>query len=93
MERKTLDATALLRSLCALFTIVCILLFILPHIHDCGGDDCPLCVLKRTFSDIFFGICFFGISHVLIYFVGNFTYFLKQSAPLTLVQLKVKLSD
>ena len=93
MARKTSDATALLRSICVLLMFVCILFFILPHMHNCDEGDCPLCVLKNIFSEIFLAVCFFGILSVLTFFVGDFTYFLLQSAPQTLVLLKVKLSD
>jgi len=93
MARKTLNATALLRSICGLFVLVCILFLILPHAHDCGGEDCPLCVLKNSFSEILLAVCFFGILPVFVCLVGDVTYFLKQSDPQTLVHLKVKLSD
>ena len=93
MARKTLGATAMLRSICALFVLICILFFILPHTHDCGGDNCPLCILKSIFSEIILGVCFFGVLPGLVCFIGDCTYFLAQSAPQTLVHLKVKLSD
>lgn len=93
MARKTLDAAALLRSICALLMLGCILFFILPHAHDCGGEDCPICVLKNVFSEILLSVCFFGLLPVVTFFVGEFTYFLKKSALQTLVHLKVKLSD
>ena len=88
-----MDPTALLRSICVLFMLVCILFFILPHAHDCGGEDCPFCMLKNVFSEIILAACLLGVLPVVVCFVGNFTYFLKQSAPQTLVDLKVKLSD
>lgn len=93
MARKTLDTTALLRSICALFMLICILFFVLPHAHDCGGEDCPMCVLRTIFSEIFLIVCFFGILLVLAFFIRDSAYFLKHSAPQTLVHLKVKLSD
>lgn len=93
MGRKALDSTALLRSICALFLLFCILFFILPHAHDCVGDDCPLCIQKKNLSEISFVVCFSGILPIIVSFTGDFTYFLKQSAPQTLVHLKVKLSD
>ena len=93
MARKTLGAAVLLRSICVLLMLVCILFFILPHTHDCGGEDCPMCVLRTVFSEIFLTVCFFGILLVLAFVIGDFTYFLKHSAPQTLVHLKVKLSD
>lgn len=93
MARKTLDAVALLRSICALLLLVCILFFILPHAHDCVGDDCPLCVLKNIISEILLAVCFLGILPAITFFIEDFTCFLKRSAPQTLVHLKVKLSD
>ena len=93
MARKILDATALLRSICALLMLVCILFFILPHAHDCGGEDCPLCFLKNSFSEILLAVCFFGILLAPSFFVGDFTYFFGHAALQTLVHLKVKLSD
>ena len=93
MARKTLGATAMLRSICALFAIVCILFFILPHAHDCAGEDCPLCVLKEICEEIIPVVCFFGLLPIFVCFIGNFTYFLAQSVPQTLVHQKVKLSD
>ena len=93
MARKTLDTTALLRSICALFMLICILFFIFPHTHDCGGNDCPLCVLKNINSEILLCVCFFGILPVVAVLTGDFTYFLEQFAPSSLVHLKVKLSD
>jgi hypothetical protein len=93
MARKTLDTTALLRSICALFMLICILFFVFPHAHDCGGNDCPLCVLKNINSEILFCACFFRILPVVAVLAGDFTYFLEQLAPCSLVHLKVKLSD
>ena len=93
MAKKTLNAAASLRSICALLMLVCILFFIFPHTHDCGEEDCPLCILKDTFSEIFPAVCFFGILPIIKYIVGDFTYFIEQSSPQTLVHLKVKLSD
>ena len=93
MARKTLGATAVLRSICALFMLICILFFILPHAHQCAGEDCPVCMLQNVLSEMLFAACFFGILPVFLWFAGDVAYFLKQSAPQTLVHLKVKLSD
>lgn len=93
MTRKTIDATVLLRSVCALFMLVCILFFILPYAHNCTGEDCPLCMLKNVFSEIILAVCFFGVLPVLVCSVEPFIFSLEQSAPQTLVHLKVKLSD
>jgi hypothetical protein len=93
MARKTLDTTALLRSICAFFMLICILFFVFPHFHDCGGNDCPLCLLKNINSEILLWVCFFGILPVVAVPVEAFTYFLEQFAPCSLVHLKVKLSD
>lgn len=93
MTGKTVETTALKRSICVLLMFVCILFFILPHAHACGENDCPLCVLKNIISENLLTVFPFGVFSVLVCFVGNFTYFLEESAVLTLVHLKVKLSD
>ena len=93
MARKGLDSTALLRSVCVLFLLVCILFSMLPHTHRCEQHDCPLCVLNHSFSGILLAVCFFGILPVGVCSVAYFTYVLGQPAPQTLVHLKVKLSD
>ena len=93
MAGKTQNSTARMRRICGLFMLVCIFFFILPHAHDCGGEDCPLCVLKDMFSQSFFAACLFGFLPMAVFFAGEFAYLLKQSAPQTLVHLKVKLSD
>ncbi len=91
MVKKALRSTALLRSICFVFVLVCILFFILPH--DCCGEDCPLCALKNIFSETFVAASIFGISLFIVYFLNNFTYFLNLSAFKSLVSLKVKLSN
>ena len=93
MVKKALRCTALLRSICVVFVLVCILFFILPHAHNCGGEDCPLCALKNIFSETFVAASIFGISLFIVYFLNNFTYFLNLSAFKSLVSLKVKLSN
>ena len=91
MVKKALRSTALLRSICFVFVLVCILFFILPH--DCCGEDCPLCALKNVFCEILVAASFFGISLFIAGFLNDFTYFLNLSAFKTLVRLKVKLSN
>lgn len=93
MAGKTLGAAALVRSTCVLLLLVCILFFVLPCTHDCGGEDCPICILKNMFPEIFLTVCLFGILPFLTILIGYFVCFLKCTAPQTLVHLKVKLSD
>ena len=93
MTRKTFDTMATLRSICALVMLICILFFMVPHAHECVGGDCPLCVLQDAFSEIFSASCIFGILPVSVFSVRDLTCYFMQSAPQTLVHLKVKLSD
>ena len=93
MARKILDATAWMRRVCVLFLLVCIFFSLLPHMHHCEQNDCPLCVLHDSFSGILLAVCFFGILPIGLYSVAHFTYVPGSSAPQTLVHWKVKLSD
>ena len=93
MARKTWSTTAFLRGICALFMLVCILFFAIPHTHHCTGNHCPLCELKESFLDALPVICFFGSLLFAASRVVGAVYFGEQSALYTLVQLKVKLSN
>lgn len=81
------------RCLWAFLALVCILFVFLPHMHECEGMECAICALGTLFWKLLLPAV---AATVLCCAAGilNCRYFLVLAQPhISLVQLKVKLSD
>ena len=82
--------------LCILIIVVYTSIVFLPHIHDCVGPDCTVCVLIETSRNSLIGLALI----VVVYQFANIVFTISSSYKSipsgnqgTPVALKVKLSD
>ena len=82
--------------LCILLVIVYTSIVFLPHIHDCVGPDCTVCVLIETSRNSLIGLALLAV----VYQLPNIVFTISSSYKSILsgnkgtpVALKVKLSD
>ena len=82
--------------LCILIIVVYTSIVFLPHIHDCVGPDCTVCVLIETSRNSLIGLALIAV----VYQFANIVFTIScsyKSIPSgnngTPVALKVKLSD
>ena len=93
MTRFSRDSRFFLRCLGVILALVCAFCLFLPHFHECEGMHCTACALFSGLEYLWLPTAMGSVLLVCPMVLGTSPVEVIRCLDLSLVQLKVKLSD
>lgn len=93
MARSFNAQQCLIRCLCVVLALVCAFSLVIPHLHECEGVQCQVCELCSVYENLWFPAALVVTLLIIVPLHKDLKEKEDITADLSLVQLKVKLSD